>query len=106
MAVSTDLTALQRIDGTIHDRVLIYGSLPPAGRDLDLLARPTERTAIRKALIGAGFLQGAGLLVRFRPGSTEAVELTSAESWGLPPDELEALFTEAQPIEGARWITR
>jgi thymidylate kinase len=103
---SPDVMALKVIEAAVHDRVLIYGSLPPAGRDLDLLARPAERVAIRKALVGAGFLGGGELLVRFRPGDTEAVEVTAAESWGLSQGELESLFSDAQPFEGMQWIVR
>lgn len=106
MVPATELTALDIIDAAIHDRALVYGSLPPKGRDLDLLVRPTERDAIHKALIAAGFLGGDGLLVRFRPDMTEAVELTSVDSWGLPPHAVEALFAEARSIAGARHVVR
>jgi hypothetical protein len=35
--------ATSLIDGVVSRRVLVYGSLPPSGRDLDLLVRADER---------------------------------------------------------------
>lgn len=101
-AVST----LDLLDAAARDRVLVYGSLPPAGRDFDLLGRPDELVAIREALVAAGFIERRGVFVRFHLGSVEAVELTPAESWRLPPDDLEALFAEAQPIAGTRHLVQ
>lgn len=98
--------ALDLIDGTAHDRVLVYGALPPEGGDLDLLARPEDVTAIRTALTAAGFAQAGYMLARFRNGTCEMVELTPADVWGLPPRELEALFAQAQPIEGKDHLAR
>lgn len=99
-------TALALIDAVIQDRVLIYGSLPPEGGDLDILARPAELRAIREALVTAGFVPVGRMLVRFRTVGREMVELTPAASWGLPPDEVEALFAEAQPIDGTLRVAR
>lgn len=97
---------LDLIDGVIQDRVLVYGSLPPEGGDLDILARPAELRAIREALVAAGFVAVRRMLVRFRPGSRELVELTPADSWGLPPGELETLFAEGQLIAGTLRVVR
>ena len=52
------VTAPELIDAALADRVLIYGSLPPQGRDLDLLAREPEERAIGKIL----YLQECGRL--------------------------------------------
>lgn len=103
---SAEMTALDLIDASAVDSVVVYGSLPPHGRDLDLLARPAELDAIRMALVGAGFLSGNGLLVGFRADRTEAVELTPISAWGLSPRELANLFAEARPIDGAQRLVR
>jgi thymidylate kinase len=97
---------LQRIDEIIHDRVIIFGSLPPEGGDLDLLARPAEFDIICEALKGAGFVPVRRAFVRFGAGVCEMVELTLAASWGLPPCELAALFAEAQPLAGTHQLAR
>ena len=97
---------LELIDSVIADRVLIYGSLPPEGGDLDILARPAELSAIREALIAAGFIPIRRMLVRFRPGHCEMVELTPTDAWKLPSVELAALFAEAQPVAGTQWLAQ
>jgi thymidylate kinase len=98
------METVELIDNVIHGRVLVYGSLPPDGGDIDLLARPAELSAIREALIGAGYLPVGRMLVRFHPGSRELVELTPANAFGLPPEELDALFAESEAIAGAQWL--
>jgi len=82
--------------------VLVFGSLPPEGRDLDLLARPVAEAAIAEALAGRGLLRRGAQWALFEGGTAFGVELIPAESWGLPADELERLFAEATPLPGAR----
>jgi len=82
--------------------VLVFGSLPPEGRDLDLLARPAAEAAIAEALAGRGLLRRGAQWALFAGGTAFGVELIPAESWGLPADELERLFAEATPLPGAR----
>jgi thymidylate kinase len=98
------MMTLELIDGAIQGCVLVYGSLPPEGGDIDLLARPAELSAIRETLIAAGFMPVGRMLVRFQQSRRELVELTPADAWGLPPDELDALFSESQPINGVQWL--
>lgn len=97
---------LELIDSVIQNRVLVYGALPPEGGDLDILARPTELRAIREALVAEGFVPIRRMLVRFRPGHCEMVELTPADAWRLPPIELAAVFAEAEPLAGTQWLAR
>jgi thymidylate kinase len=86
--------------------VLVFGSLPPAGRDLDLLVRPPEEEAIVRGLQGHGFARGGHRWVRFRECSAEVIELVPAARWRLPGEELAALFAEALPIPGSRHLAR
>lgn len=99
-------TVLELIDGVIQDRVLVYGSLPPEGGDLDLLARPAELAAIRDILSAAGFVPVRRMLVRVCQGSREMVELTPASAWQLPQNELESLFAESRSIDGVNRLVR
>ena len=88
------------VDSAVRDRVLVFGSLPPQGRDLDLLVRSPERDALVRALTGAGFLQRRNVWALFEGASVESVELIQATDWTLPSEELEALYEDARPIDG------
>jgi len=88
------------------DRVLVHGSPPGEGRDLDLLVRTSSEAAIASALLDAGYHRDGHRFVRFRRGTCEQVELYPAEWWGLPADELDALFDEAVPLGGYSHLVR
>jgi thymidylate kinase len=104
------------VDARLDGRALILGTLPPEGRDLDLVVRRPERETARSALAADGFIpRGPGLtprrrwveqLVRFRNGSAFSVDLNPAERWGMSRKELEALFAEARPVDGMDKIAR
>jgi thymidylate kinase len=96
--------AADLVEQAAGDRVLVFGSPPPHGRDLDLLVRPASYGPVAAALRGAGFQQRGHRLARFDGCSVEAVELVAAERWGLPDEELAALFSEARPLPGRRWL--
>lgn len=95
-----DETILDVLDAAAAGRVLLYGSLPPAGRDVDLLVRAPERHALEKALRDAGYIQHRDLWVRFADGGATAVDLTPAETWGLSRAELDGLYAAAEPLVG------
>jgi thymidylate kinase len=86
------------VDRAVADRVLVFGSPPPEGRDLDVLAREPERRALAPALAREGFEQRGAQWVRFRGCTAVAVDLVAAAEWRLPADELAALFEEAVPL--------
>ena len=94
------MTILEELDAAVAHRVLVFGSLPPGGRDLDLLARPAEAVALREALTAAGFVNKRSAWARFRDCDVEVVEVVAAERWRLPDDELRAVFEQATPVEG------
>jgi thymidylate kinase len=94
------------VDAAVAGRVLIYGSLPPHGRDLDLLVREPEETALGVCLPEAGFTSLGSEWARFASCSVEVVELALAADWDLPADELTALFDEGIEIEGLRHLVR
>ena len=94
------------VDGAALDRVLVHGSPPGEGRDLDLLVRPDSEGAIRAALGEAGFHSAGHQMVRFRRGTCEQVELYPASWWDLPPDEVTAVFDEAVALPGYAHLVR
>lgn len=100
------MRAPELIDAATAGRVLVFGSLPPDGRDLDLLVREHQETTIGACLSEAGFTRQGSEWARFESCSVEVVELTSAASWELPPDELAALFDEALELDGLRKLVR
>lgn len=95
------MRTLDVVDGAAEGRVLVFGSLPPEGRDLDLLVRPAEESAIAASLSAADFLNRDAQWVRFRGCEVDVVELVPAASWALPQEEIAALFDQAKPLEGA-----
>jgi thymidylate kinase len=94
------------VDEAAVGRVVVLGSLPPTGRDLDLLAWPEDRRAVSARLAAEGFLPRGRDWVRFEDCSAYMVDLVAAEAWGLPQQELEAVFAEALPINGFERVVR
>jgi thymidylate kinase len=94
------------VDDAASGRVLVLGSLPPAGRDLDVLAWPEDREAIVARLTAEGFRRRNGHLVRFADGSAYAVELAPAESYGVPEPELREAFAAGIPLDGMERLVR
>jgi thymidylate kinase len=86
------------VDAAAADRVLVFGSPPPDGRDVDLLAREPEKRMLASRLAREGFEQRGPQWVRFRDCTVDAVDLVAAAEWHLPADELAALFEEAAPL--------
>ena len=93
-------------DAAADGRVLVFGSLPPGGRDLDLLVRPEHDRAIVAALEAEGFRRQGHELARFSGCSVEPVELIDAGGWSLPAAELEALYADAVPLDGCTRVVR
>ncbi|MGI8462493.1 MAG: dTMP kinase [Solirubrobacterales bacterium] len=96
------LRALELVDELAPEPVLAYGS--SGGRDLDLLARPDAELALREGLRAHGFIDLGRRLVRVGEHGSDVVELTPAADWRLASEELESLFAEASPIDGATLV--
>jgi thymidylate kinase len=87
------------VDAAAGGRVIVLGSLPPSGRDLDLVALAPERERIERALVEAGLARkGAGFAL-FRSCSAYGVELFAAEDFA-PAAALAELFAQAIPLPG------
>lgn len=95
---------IQTLDGLTDERVLIYGSLPPEGRDLDLLVRPRAEVNIRQGLVTRGWLARGARCACFHDCVADVIELVPAGDLGLPDPQLEALFVDAQFADGARHV--
>lgn len=95
------------IDALCPADAIVFGSLPPHGRDLDLLVRDQrDADAIGKALIDAGFLRRGSSFARFRNLTADGIDVVAATEWRLPPEEIEKLFAEAVPLEGMERLRR
>lgn len=86
--------------------MLVYGSLPPHARDLDLLAQPDEEGLLSRALVDAGLIGSGGRFAAFGGCSAFGVELASVTSWKIPRREAEALFAESLTVDGRERIRR
>ncbi|MCA1842687.1 MAG: hypothetical protein LC792_05755, partial [Actinobacteria bacterium] len=85
------------VDSALDERVLVFGSPPPQGADLDLLARPGAQAVVAQALSSAGFVRHGVQWASFRSCAVDVVELLPASDWRLPDEELRRLFEEAAP---------
>lgn len=99
-------SAAELVDSAVSAPVLVYGSLPPEGRDLDLFVRPAEHEVLTRALAEAGYERLARSCVRLGAGPPSAVDLRLPSSWGLPVDEVQALFADARPFAGWAHLVR
>ncbi len=102
----TTVECAQVVDRAALDRVLVHGSPPGEGRDLDLLVRPSSEESVAAALLEEGFRRAGHRFVRFRQGTCEQVELYPSSGWGLPEEEERALFDEAVPLRGFEHLVR
>src|SRR5262249_62086100 len=93
------------VDAAALGRVIVLGSLPPAGRDLDLLARTPERERIESALSDAGLERKGSEFALFGACSAFGVELITAERF-LPRSALDDLFGRALPLDGSTALAR
>ncbi len=94
------------LEGVIRARALVFGSLPPSGRDIDLLVQPGEIEHLAQALTRSGFTRRGTSFVSFASHPPVPIDLIPADSWDLPVGELRLLFDEAVPLPGGRHLVR
>lgn len=94
------------LEAATVEPVLVFGSLPPVGNDVDVLAREAGMRSISSALKASGFVQRGSRWARFRDCAVDVVDLVPADSWGLAPEALERLFADARPIPGFERLVR
>jgi thymidylate kinase len=100
------MSAAEVVDGAVTGRVLVFGSLPPGGRDLDLVVRQEELGQLEIALPAAGFRRKGNQWARFGDGETDAIETIPAGDWDLPSGEIDALFARALSLDGFANLVR
>lgn len=100
------MNAATLIDEHADHSLLVFGSLPPTGRDLDLLVPSADVATIEKLLADNSFDSAGRLWARFVGCDVDVVEVIPASKWGLPPVEEAALFDESRPIEGMMHLTQ
>lgn len=98
--------ALRAVDDAVSSRVVIYGSLPPDGRDLDLIVPDAELPAIKAGLAGVGAQVRGDQCAIFANGTAYLVELSPASRWRLPESEVGALLRDAEPLGGFRYVAK
>ena len=96
---SNAVAVLRTIDSIVQERVLVFGALPPRGRDVDLLVHSTDEAAIASKLRDEGFLEFEREWVLFTDCSVCKIDLVQTEAWNLPSGELEALFFEGRTLK-------
>jgi len=94
------------IDAALAAQVLVVGSPPPSGRDLDLLAQPDDYATIRGWLDRAGFVPWGHTWARLSEPGAYAVELSTTERWSASRVDVSCLFADSEPIPGFRQLVR
>ncbi len=93
------------VDSTATGRVVVVGSLPPHGRDLDLVVRAPQRPPLERGLLAGGLVRKDSCFALFGDCSAYAVELIVAHEF-LPQDAEDELFAQARPLPGFRSLAR
>lgn len=94
------------VDAALPERAVVFGSLPPEGRDLDLLAGPAAAAALAAELGRRGFARKGDSFALFGACSAFGVDVGTPGGWGLPDDEAAALRDLAEPLEGYARLAR
>jgi len=78
------------VDRLLQRPALVVGSLPPYGRDLDVLVDDLDAEPLARGLRGAGFAGSGGVWRRGTgyDGRPQEVDVTTAAEWDLPAEEL------------------
>ena len=88
------------VDVLLPAPVVVLGSLPPQGRDLDLLVPESLMPPLRSTLRAHGWAEDRDTFVRFADAEAFAVDLCPLEQW-LPDDVVRAsLLRDAAPVPG------
>ena len=101
------MRAHEIVDRAVTGRAVVAGSLPPQGRDLDVLVGGADDiAAIERALGQAGFETFGHSWLRFAYMTAELVELIPVADLGLDPHARQVLFSEAIPLAGCERLAR
>lgn len=72
------------VDRSVDRRLIVFGSVPPDGRDLDLLVPDAGVQQLAATLSAAGFRSRQETWARFAGCGVEVIDVVAASSWRLP----------------------
>ena len=95
-------SVLDELDAAAPGPVIVWGSLPPEGRDYDLVCVPQDAAPFAAALRTLGFSvhRPATRWIRVSDCELQVVDLVPADRLGIPGPEIADLFAAALPLPG------
>jgi thymidylate kinase len=103
---SRSLQLARNVDDAVSGDLLVVGSLPPEGRDLDLVARTEQHEQLAAWLASSGFANEHDEWARFRDCTVEAIDLLPAAGFGLDDAATAELFAQAHRLPQFRHLVR
>ncbi|MDP8930423.1 MAG: hypothetical protein M3O70_18115, partial [Actinomycetota bacterium] len=97
---SLTLDLLKLVDSIATQPLLITGSLPPLGRDLDVFTGREGAAALGSELDRRGFLNRGRGWVGFEGCQVHPIEIFTPEDWHLANEESSSLLQDAEPFLG------
>jgi len=104
--VSIPASAASEIDAVVANPVLVVGSPPPHGHDLDLLARPAEYATLTRWLRQSGFVRHHRSWLRIDGADLVRVDLSCTNQWRTKDPELAPLFLDTERLPGLDRLVR
>jgi thymidylate kinase len=92
------------VDSLLREPAVVLGSLPPHGRDLDLLLPPDEVRRLPGRLRDAGFVNRGSTWVLFAHCTAYAVDVYDLAAWAPTAEAARALRADARPVPGFRQL--
>jgi thymidylate kinase len=103
---SRSLELARNVDDVVSGDLLVIGSPPPEGRDLDLVARSEQHAQLAVWLASFGFANERDEWVRFRDCTVEAIDLLPSTVFGLDETATGELFRAAHRLPQFRHLVR
>ena len=103
---SRSLELARNVDDVVSGDLLVVGSPPPEGRDLDVVVRPEQYAQLAEWLASSGFANEHDEWVRFTKCSVEAIDLLPATDFGLADVVTDELFARAHRLPQFRHLVR
>jgi thymidylate kinase len=100
------MKAADIVDRHAGEPVVIYGTPPPHGRDLDVVASPAAVNRLHAALRADAYEASGKTWVKFVDGGVQIVDITSTSAWGLSSAAEADLLSRCVPLSGCRFVCR
>jgi thymidylate kinase len=98
--------AIDALESSGIDGLVVYGSCTPDGRDATILVRCDDLITLVPKLREVGFKRWSGDWLRLDRHGVQRFNVASHSSWGLSDDDLDRLFSTASPIPGRAHVRR